>query len=1109
MTTNDYSTFLASKRLTDPPSGLDVPIEALSDVLYPFQRALVRWALRRGRAGLFAHTGLGKGLMLLEWAEHIPGPVLLLAPLAVTHQLVREAAGKFGRPLEYVRHPDQITQRIVVTNYDMIRNFYDHPFTGIVCDESSILKSISSKTREELLTHFTHIPYRLCCTATPAPNDIAEIGNHCLPFHSFIVTREGNREIGDIVKKRDPVEVLSLENGKLVWRHVTNWMKHKNPEGLWRIQWGRCGRGATLLSTPGHPVLTQAGWLPAQEIKPGDEVAVAIPSWSPEQEEIIYATLLGDSWLRVYGKGWPSLISCHAKPQWGYLDWLADALDTKAFDVAMRPGGIIRGRQIHGQPQRRIRTKQSPNLWHILRLAYPEGKKQVTRRWLNKIGPLGLAVWAMDDGTTRTIANTREARLCTCKRGPHRKACLVRGSRETVKGYHFVFHTDGFTLHERDIITTWLKERFNLHATPNKNSKRNVIILTRESTRLLRRIIEPYLRLGDHEKEWLHPLISHEPKECMTWLPVISSCPEPKNTKTGSAYDIEVEGAHNFVMASGLVVHNSEFLGVMKRTDMLSTFFVHDDTGWRLRGHAATAFYRWMASWSMALRAPEDVGFDGAAFRLPPLTIKTHVVQTAYRREGELLPSVGLKGITDRSRVRQGTVDARVAVAADLARQAEGQVVCWCGLNQESTALTNALAEESVVEVSGSQALAVKETRLLGFLDGTTQILISKAKIAGHGLNMQNAHTAIFVGLNDSWETWFQTIRRLWRYGQTQEVTVHLVISDHEQPIFDNIQRKEKQAERMVGNMIEHMHTYEQEALQETASATAAAPNKHYQGPGWDLYHSDCVEGLQEVADDSVGLSVFSPPFLALYQYSPTERDLGNSQNAATFFSHFHYVADELLRVTTPGRHVAMHVSQVPAMLIRDGWIGLKDFRGEMTRHMVDWGWVYHGEVVIWKNPQAQAIRIHAKGLAFGQLRKDASWMRPALADYVLLFRKPGENPAPILPELTNDEWIQWASPVWMDIRETDTLNAAEAREDADDRHICPLQLGVIERCIRLWSNPGETILDPFSGIGSTGFVALQQDRRFVGCELKGSYVATAMKNLELATTLQRQQRLF
>jgi DNA modification methylase len=177
----------------------------------------------------------------------------------------------------------------------------------------------------------------------------------------------------------------------------------------------------------------------------------------------------------------------------------------------------------------------------------------------------------------------------------------------------------------------------------------------------------------------------------------------------------------------------------------------------------------------------------------------------------------------------------------------------------------------------------------------------------------------------------------------------------------------------------------------------------------------------------------------------------------------------------------------------------MKDMSGQVIQAYIDEGWVYHGRVTIDKDPQAQAIRTHSKGLLFTQLRKDASWLRPALADFILVFRKPGDNPTPIHPDITNDEWIEWARPVWYGIRESDTLNFREARDDKDDRHICPLQLGTIERCIRLWSNRGETVLSPFAGIGSEGYVAIQHGRRFIGCELKESYYKQACRNLQSA----------
>ena len=205
------------------------------------------------------------------------------------------------------------------------------------------------------------------------------------------------------------------------------------------------------------------------------------------------------------------------------------------------------------------------------------------------------------------------------------------------------------------------------------------------------------------------------------------------------------------------------------------------------------------------------------------------------------------------------------------------------------------------------------------------------------------------------------------------------------------------------------------------------------------------------------------------------------------------------MRVTKPGRICCVHVSQVPAMLSRDGYIGLKDFRGGTIQSFIDHGWIFHGEVCIDKDPQAQAIRTKSKGLLFVQMHKDSSWSRPALADFILLFRKPGDNAVPVQPDIDNNEWIEWARPIWYGIRESDTLQYRAARSDDDERHIAPLQLGTIERCIRLWSNPGDTVLSPFAGIGSEGYVALKHGRRFVGCELKPEYFIHAVKNLKAA----------
>lgn len=270
-------------------------------------------------------------------------------------------------------------------------------------------------------------------------------------------------------------------------------------------------------------------------------------------------------------------------------------------------------------------------------------------------------------------------------------------------------------------------------------------------------------------------------------------------------------------------------------------------------------------------------------------------------------------------------------------------------------------------------------------------------------------------------------------------------------------------------------------------------------GDSWTLYNGDSVDVLPALPAQSIGLSVFSPPFSNLYSYSPSERDMGNTRTDGEFWEHFAYVSRELLRVMQPGRIVAVHVQNLPLYEVRDGTTGRKDFRGDTIRHFVQAGFTYQSEICIWKNAQSQAIRNHGKGLLFVQLDRDAAWMWQAYADYVCIFRTPGQNPAPIKSELTHEEWIEYASPVWMNIRETDILPAAGSKDNDDERHLCPLQLPVIERCVRLWSARGEVVLSPFAGIGSEGVGALRHGRRFVGVELKPSYFKVATRFLREA----------
>lgn len=286
--------------------------------------------------------------------------------------------------------------------------------------------------------------------------------------------------------------------------------------------------------------------------------------------------------------------------------------------------------------------------------------------------------------------------------------------------------------------------------------------------------------------------------------------------------------------------------------------------------------------------------------------------------------------------------------------------------------------------------------------------------------------------------------------------------------------------------------------------------SREYVSDRYALYNGDCVPVLRSLPAESVGYSIFSPPFRSLYTYTNSPADMGNTQSAEEFRAHFSFLVPELLRVTKPGRLLSFHCMLLPTSKTKDGVIGLDDFRGELIAAFRSEGWIHHSEVVIWKDPVTAMQRTKALGLLHKQLKKDSCMSRQGIPDYLITMRKPGINPEPVTH--TNESfpvqvWQRYASPVWMDINPSDTLQYRSARQAEDERHICPLQLQVIQRGIDLWSNPGDVVLSPFAGIGSEGYVAVRSGRRFIGVELKEIYYEQAVKNLEAA--LRSQTPLF
>jgi len=282
-------------------------------------------------------------------------------------------------------------------------------------------------------------------------------------------------------------------------------------------------------------------------------------------------------------------------------------------------------------------------------------------------------------------------------------------------------------------------------------------------------------------------------------------------------------------------------------------------------------------------------------------------------------------------------------------------------------------------------------------------------------------------------------------------------------------------------------------------------------GQNFVAYHGDCVDVVRGLPDASVGYTIFSPPFASLYTYSASPRDMGNCASHDEFYEQFRFLVEELMRVTIPGRLLSFHCMLLPTSKARDGVIGLTDFRGELIRMFREHGWIHHSEVVIWKDPVTAMQRTKALGLLHKQVKKDSAMSRQGIPDYLITMRKPGENPQPVTHTGEGDDmpvrlWQQYASPVWHDIDPSDTLQYRSAREDEDEKHICPLQLEVIRRGIKLWSNPGDVVLSPFMGIASEGHVALEMGRKFVGAELKESYFGQAVRNLQAVDAGTRKQ---
>jgi DNA modification methylase len=548
---------------------------------------------------------------------------------------------------------------------------------------------------------------------------------------------------------------------------------------------------------------------------------------------------------------------------------------------------------------------------------------------------------------------------------------------------------------------------------------------------------------------------------------------------------------------------HADFLGVCSPAQMLATFFVNDtfNTGdWRLKKHAEEEFWKWVASWACCVSKPSDIGFSDDGYDLPALHMHTETVDVDESHDAgeELFRHATLSATTIHREMRM-TSETRARRAAYLVdREPSEQWLVWCNTNDEADKLKQFIP--GATEVRGSDTAHTKERAIQGFLNGTIRVLISKSSIFGFGLNLQNCARVVFVGLSYSFEEFYQALRRTYRFGQKREINAYIIQARTEGAILQTINRKIEQHKIMQQEMKRASAVFAENRIKELTVNTEIGIET---GQGWKLAHGDCVRFAKTIPSESIDFSVFSPPFADLFTYSDDLQDMGNTDGLKQFIEHFEILIAEMARIMVPGRECAVHCVDLLSTKWKHGKIEFQDFSGEIIRAFWRHGFLFHSRICIWKSPVTEMQRTKAHGLLYKTLKADSCDSRVGCADYLLVFRKPGENPRPVFkcPETFPVEtWQEYASPVWMTIDQGRVLNGEGAREQQDERHICPLQLDVIDRAITLWSNPGDLVFSPFAGIGSEGYSALRLGRKFVGSELKKSYFDVAKSNLQNAT---------
>ena len=558
--------------------------------------------------------------------------------------------------------------------------------------------------------------------------------------------------------------------------------------------------------------------------------------------------------------------------------------------------------------------------------------------------------------------------------------------------------------------------------------------------------------------------------------------------------------------------NHAEFLNVMTSKEMVSIFFINDAfnkdhtiSKWRLKKHSTKDFWNWVSSWSLMLSNPTDIGFLGDGYILPELFMNELQIEVDKKSNGKLFNDINVSA-TDFYKELKVTQENRVNAVAEILNNSTENFIVWIKSNDEEAELMKLVPD--AVCVNGSDKSEVKEKRLLGFANNEFRILVTKTKIAQFGLNYQNCKNQIFLSFDFSFEGLYQAIRRSWRFGQKNNVNITLVTVETMGNVIESIKEKQLKFENMQKEM--------QRAMNESNSSIHKTDDKFRTevGNNWTLVNGDSTEYIKTISDNSIDYTFFSPPFSDLYMYSSDPRDLSNNSSYSNFFKHFEFMIPEILRITKSGRLVSMHCTQLSKSKGRDGKLEIIDFRGDLIRAMQKYGFTFHAEVAIWKDPKIIAQRTKNMQLLHATTKKDSTVNRMGFPDYLLTFKKDGENLEPVNHDKNGIDFKYWckiAEPIWLEgeIEAGDVLSVREAKAQHDEKHMTPTQKEPIKRLLELYTNPNDLVFSPFNGIGTEGYVSLEQGRRYLGIELKESYFDLSIKNLNNAELKKQQTTLF